>query len=82
MLRCMSIACLADVTVQMYKSVCCICAAVSRDRMIGVVSGTRADQPWNRSSIPGRREGSFFSPDRLTQLPVHTPPPTIQNIRI
>jgi hypothetical protein len=48
--------------------------------MIGVVSEIRTGQPWNRSSIPGRRKRSFFSPDQLIQLPVPTPP-TIQNIR-
>ena len=65
------------ITVQMYKIVCCICAAVSRDRMIGVVSGIRAGRPLNRSSIPGRCKPSFFStvsPDRLTQLPADTLP--------
>ena len=68
-LRYTSVACLVDVTVQLYKTVCCICATVSRYGMIGVVSGKRAGQPWNRSSISSRRKRSFFSPvspDRLT----------------
>ena len=73
-----------DIIVQLYKNVCCSCASVIRDRVVGIVSRIQAEQPWNCGSIPGRSKRSFcspVSPDWLTFFPVNTPP-SIQSVCI